>query len=52
MIDGQIPKNKSILPCLYVDNFKLKRLHTLVLMDDAAFVLKNEKLLGLNGYAN
>jgi hypothetical protein len=43
MIDGEIPKNKAILPCLYIDNFKLKRLHTLVLMDDAAFVLKNEK---------
>ena len=43
MIDGEIPKNKSILQCLYIDNFSRKRLHTLVLMDDAAFVLKNEK---------
>ena len=43
MIDDEIPKNKSILQCLYVHNFNLKRLHTLVLMDDAAFVLKNDK---------
>ena len=43
MIDGEIPKNKSILPCLYIDDFKLKRLHTFILMDDAAFVLKNDK---------
>ena len=43
MIDGIIPKNKSILPYLYVKNFNLKRLHTFILMDDAAFVLKNDK---------
>ena len=52
MVDGEIPKNKDILKCLYVSNFKNgkatweelpKRLHTFILMDDAAFVLKNEK---------
>ena len=43
MIDGEIPKNKSILPYLYINNFKQKRLHTFILMDDAAFVLKNDK---------
>ena len=43
MVDGEIPKNKSILPYLYVNNFNLKRLHTFILMDDAAFVLKNDK---------
>lgn len=43
MIDGEIPKNNEILKCLYINDFKLKRLHTLILMDDAAFVLKNEK---------
>ena len=43
MVDGEISKNKSILPYLYVNNFNLKRLHTFILMDDAAFVLKNEK---------
>jgi len=43
MVDGQITKNKDILPYLYVKDFKLKRLHTFILMDDAAFVLKNEK---------
>ena len=43
MIDGEIPKNKSILSYLYVNNFNLKRLHTFILMDDAAFVLKNDK---------
>ena len=40
MVDGEIPKNKSILPYLYTDNFNNKRLHTFILMDDAAFVLK------------
>ena len=43
MVDGQITKNKDILPYLYISDFKLKRLHTFILMDDAAFVLKNEK---------
>ena len=43
MVDGEISKNKSILPYLYVNNFNLKRLHTFILMDDAAFVLKNDK---------
>ena len=43
MVDGEIPKDKNILNYLYVDDFSHKRLHTLILMDDAAFVLKNEK---------
>ena len=42
MIDGEIENDKNILESLYIDNFNLKRLHTLILMDDAAFVLKNE----------
>lgn len=28
---------------LFIHNFKQKRLHTIILMDDAAFILKNEK---------
>ena len=40
---NEIPKNKEILKYLYVSNFNLKRLHTFILMDDAAFVLKNDK---------
>ena len=43
MVDGEIPKNKDILKYLYISNFSLKRLHTFILMDDAAFVLKNDK---------
>ena len=43
MIDGEIENDKNILEALYINNFNLKRLHTLILMDDAAFVLKNEK---------
>ena len=43
MFDGKIPKDESILNDLYVDDFSKKRLHTFILMDDAAFVLKNEK---------
>ena len=43
MIDGEIEKDKNIFEVLYIDNFNLKRLHTLILIDDAAFVLKNEK---------
>ena len=43
MIDGEIENDKNILEALYIYNFNLKRLHTLILMDDAAFVLKNEK---------
>ena len=43
MVDGQIPKNKEILKYLYVNDFSLKRLHTFILMDAAAFVLKNDK---------
>ena len=52
MVDGEIPKNKTILPYLYINNFKLKRLHTFILMDDAAFVLKMINHRGLNGYVN
>ena len=43
MIDGEIPKNNKILPYLYINNFNNRRLHTFVLMDDAAFILKNDK---------
>lgn len=43
MVDGEIPKNKEILKYLYINDFKLKRLHTFILMDDAAFVLKNDR---------
>ena len=43
MIDGEIENDKNILEALYIDNFNLKRLHILILIDDAAFVLKNEK---------
>ena len=41
MIDGEIENDKNILEALYINNFNLKRLHILILMDDAAFVLKN-----------
>ena len=43
MIDGEIENDKNIFEALYIDNFNLKRLHKLILIDDAAFVLKNEK---------
>ena len=43
MINGEIENDKNILEALYINNFNLKRLHTLILIDDAAFVLKNEK---------
>ena len=43
MVDGVIPKDKSILKPLCVSDFSRRRLHTFILMDDAAFVLKNEK---------
>ena len=43
MVDGKIPKDKSILRPLCISNFNRKRLHTFILMDDAAFVLKNER---------
>ena len=42
MIDGEIEKNAEILPELYISSFSKDRLHTFILMDDAAFVLKNE----------
>ena len=42
MIDGEIEKNPEILPELYISSFSKDRLHTFILMDDAAFVLKNE----------
>ena len=42
MIDGQIPKSDEILANLYINDFSKDRLHTFILMDDAAFVLKNE----------
>ena len=43
MVDGITTKNKSILKWLYISDFSLKRLHTFILMDAAAFVLKNDK---------
>ena len=43
MIDEEIENDKNILETLYINNFNLKRLHILILIDDAAFVLKNEK---------
>jgi hypothetical protein len=43
MIDGKISKDVDALNDLYVDDFNKKRLHTFILMDDAAFILKNEK---------
>ena len=42
MIDGETEKNPEILPELYINDFSKDRLHTFILMDDAAFVLKNE----------
>lgn len=42
MIDGEIPKSDEILANLYINDFSKDRLHTFILMDDAAFVLKNE----------
>ena len=43
MVDEEIPEDPDVLDALYVDDFSQKRLHTFVLMDDAAFVLKDEK---------
>lgn len=42
MIDGKIPKDNSILNMLYIKDFNKDRLHTYILMDDAAFVLNKE----------
>jgi hypothetical protein len=42
MVDGEIPKDNSILNRLYVKDFNKDRLHTFILMDDAAFVLNKE----------
>ena len=42
MIDEEIPKSDEILANLYINDFSKDRLHTFILMDDAAFVLKNE----------
>ena len=42
MIDGETEKNPEILANLYINDFSKDRLHTFILMDDAAFVLKNE----------
>ena len=43
MIDGEIPKDNSILNMLYIKDFNKERLHTYILMDDAAFVLNNKE---------
>ena len=42
MVDGEIPKDNSILNMLYIKDFNKDRLHTYILMDDAAFVLNKE----------
>ena len=42
MIDGETEKSDEILANLYINDFSKDRLHTFILMDDAAFVLKNE----------
>ena len=42
MVDGEIPKDNSILNLLYIKDFNKDRLHTFILMDDAAFVLNKE----------
>ena len=42
MFDGEIPKNNDILNALYIKDFNKDRLHTFILMDDAAFVLNKE----------
>ena len=42
MVDGEIPKDNSILNMLYIKDFNKDRLHTFILMDDAAFVLNKE----------
>ena len=42
MIDGKIPRDNSILKMLYIKDFNKDRLHTFILMDDAAFVLNKE----------
>ena len=34
---------ETIKNSLFIKDFKAKRLHTIILMDDAAFILKNEK---------
>lgn len=38
MVDGIIPKDKDILRYLYVNDFSKKRLHTIILFDDASFI--------------
>ena len=43
MVDEELAEDPDVLDALYVDDFSQKRLHTFVLMDDAAFVLKDEK---------
>ena len=42
MFDGEIPKNNDILNMLYIKDFNKDRLHTFILIDDAAFVLNKE----------
>ena len=42
MVDGEIPKNNDILNTLYIKDFNKDRLHTFILIDDAAFVLNKE----------
>lgn len=47
IVDGKIEPSKDeieiLKESLLINNFKAKRLHTIILMDDAAFILKNEK---------
>ena len=43
MADGLVPKDKSILSPLMVNDFSKKRLHTFILFDDAAFIFDKTK---------
>lgn len=47
IVDSKIEPSEeeieNIKASLFINNFKQKRLHTIILMDDAAFILKNEK---------
>ena len=43
MIDCEIQKDDSILNCLYINDFTKDSLHIFILIDNASFVIKNEK---------
>lgn len=38
MVDGNLEKDEDILDALFIKKFNKKRLHTLILLDDAAFI--------------